>query len=204
MTYRIVSDHLGSPRMVIDTITGAIAQQMDYDAYGNVILDTNPGFQPFGFAGGVYDQHTKLTRFGARDYDAETGRWTAKDPIRFNGGDTNLYGYVLGDPVNLVDPEGLYWFRQDWQEPGVVGRDGTIIPTRGLVSNFIEDHVPAGYTFGQIHDELVRHQRDGKGYPDWLVNIPTFGFAYTAAVGVEILRSLGKLDQPQPSVDYCQ
>jgi len=67
----------------------------------------NPGFQPFGFAGGIYDLETKLTRFGARDYDAEIGRWTAKDPIGFAGGDTNLFGYVLGDPVNWVDPFGL-------------------------------------------------------------------------------------------------
>ena len=43
---------------------------------------------------------------GARDYDAETGRWTAKDPIFFAGGDSNLYGYVLNDPVNSFDLEG--------------------------------------------------------------------------------------------------
>jgi RHS repeat-associated protein len=81
VTYRIVSDHLGSPRLVINTTDGTVAQRMDYDEFGNVILDTNPGFQPFGFAGGLYDQHTGLTRFGARDYDAVTGRWTEKDPI---------------------------------------------------------------------------------------------------------------------------
>jgi uncharacterized protein RhaS with RHS repeats len=46
-------------------------------------------------------------RFGIRDYDPETGRWTVKDPIGFKGGDTNLYGYVLNDPVNWVDPWGL-------------------------------------------------------------------------------------------------
>ena len=40
---------------------------MDYDEFGRVVL-TNPGFQPFGFAGGLYDEHTELTRFGARDY----------------------------------------------------------------------------------------------------------------------------------------
>ncbi len=106
-TYRIVTDHLGSPRVVIDTGTGEIVQRLDYDEYGKVILDTNPRFQPFGFAGGLYDPQTGLVRFGARDYDPEVGRWTAKDPIGFGGGDTNWYGYVLGDPVNLLDSTGL-------------------------------------------------------------------------------------------------
>ncbi len=110
-TYRIISDHLGSPRLVVNTTDGSIAQRIDYDVWGNIINDTNPGFQPFGFAGGIYDQHTQLTRFGARDYDAETARWTAKDPIRFEGGDTNLYGYVVNDPVNFLDPTGkITWW----------------------------------------------------------------------------------------------
>jgi RHS repeat-associated protein len=68
---------------------------------------SNPGFQPFGFAGGVYDQQTKLVRFGARDYDAEIGQWTAKDPILFEGGEANLFGYVENDPINWTDPQGL-------------------------------------------------------------------------------------------------
>ena len=49
-------------------------------------------------------------RFGVRDYDAEVGRWTAVDPILFAGGDTNLYGYVENNPVNLIDPYGLATF----------------------------------------------------------------------------------------------
>jgi RHS repeat-associated protein len=105
-TYRIITDHLGSPRLVVDVATGAVAQRMDYDAFGTVTQDTNPGFQPFGFAGGLYDRDTKLVRFGARDYDAATGRWTAKDPIGFDGMDTNLYAYTHGDPVNFLDPTG--------------------------------------------------------------------------------------------------
>lgn len=40
-------------------------------------------------------------------YDSETGRWTSKDPIRFDAGDSNLYGYVLQDPINMIDPSGL-------------------------------------------------------------------------------------------------
>ncbi|WP_062154553.1 RHS repeat-associated core domain-containing protein [Beggiatoa leptomitoformis] len=87
--------------------TGLIAQRLNYDAFGNIIEDTNPEFQPFGFAGGLYDVDTKLTRFGARDYEAETRRWTSKDPIGFAGGDSNLFGYVANDPVNWVDESGL-------------------------------------------------------------------------------------------------
>jgi len=77
------------------------------DEFGNVLSDSNPGFQPFGFAGGLYDADARIVRFGARDYDPQTGRWTAKDPIKFSGGDANLYGYTFSDPINLIDPEGL-------------------------------------------------------------------------------------------------
>jgi RHS repeat-associated protein len=117
-TYHILSNHLGSPKLVIDVSDGSIVQKMNYDAFGNVIEDSNPGFQPFGFAGGIYDLDTKLIRFGARDYDAETGRWTAKDPILFAGGDTNLFGYVLGDPLNLLDLNGLASSGQTIKVPG--------------------------------------------------------------------------------------
>src|SRR5205823_1621403 len=106
-SYRIITDRLGSPRLVINVATGTVAQRMDYDEFGNVIEDTKPGFQPFGFAGGLYDRDTRLVRFGARDYDAGTGRWTAKDPILFDGTQANLYGYVLNDPLNWRDPYGL-------------------------------------------------------------------------------------------------
>lgn len=43
-------------------------------------------------------------------YDSEVGRWTSKDPINFKGMDTNLYGYVFNDPINLVDPKGKIGF----------------------------------------------------------------------------------------------
>ena len=42
-----------------------------------------------------------------RHYDPEVGRFTAKDPIGFAGGDTNLYAYVRNNPVNFTDPSGL-------------------------------------------------------------------------------------------------
>ncbi|MEW5878212.1 MAG: RHS repeat-associated core domain-containing protein [Acidobacteriota bacterium] len=111
-TYRVLHDHLGSPRFVIDTQTGEIAQELQYDAWGNVVFDSNPGFQPFGFAGGLYDTHTKLLRFGARDYDPQIGRWTSKDPLLFPDSATcglaNTFAYSCDQPVWRADFLGLF------------------------------------------------------------------------------------------------
>ncbi len=99
-------DEPGSLRIVADA-SGNVVKRIDYDTFGNIVSDSNAAFKvPFGFAGGLYDENTGLVRFGFRDYDPDTGRWTAKDPIRFAGGDTDLYGYCLNDPVNLVDENG--------------------------------------------------------------------------------------------------
>jgi RHS repeat-associated protein len=92
---------------VVDSASGSIAQRLDYDEFGRVALDTNPGFQPFGFAGGLYDYQTGLVHFGARDYDPGIGRWLTKDPIGFAGRDYNLYRYAYGDPINLIDVDGM-------------------------------------------------------------------------------------------------
>ena len=112
-TYALLTDHLGSLRLVVNTSTGAVVQRMDYDPWGKVINDEHTGFDPlpFGFAGGIYDRDTELVHFGAREYDPAVGRWISKDPIRFAGGDTNIFAYVGGDPVNLVDPSGQIGLR---------------------------------------------------------------------------------------------
>jgi len=154
-TYRVVSDHLGSPRLVIDIATGLVAQAMDFDEFGNVIADTNPSFQPFGFAGGLYDTSTGLTRFGARDYDPETGRWTVKDPIRFSGGDSNLYGYTLQDLVNFVDPDGLLPLARETAE-GLVFGAKVVFSALGFGTSVAGNEVPGrnSETFGTAVDTL--------------------------------------------------
>ncbi|QFR48812.1 RHS repeat-associated core domain-containing protein [Sulfurimonas lithotrophica] len=103
-----VTDQTRTLRVVVDAEHNVV-KEITYDTYGNILNDSNPNFTvPFGFAGGLHDRDTNLVHFGYREYDPFTAKWTTKDPIDFSGGDTNLYGYVLNDPVNFVDPLGLY------------------------------------------------------------------------------------------------
>jgi RHS repeat-associated protein len=133
-TYQLITDHLGSVRLVVNVSDGTIAQQLDYDEYGNITQNTNPDFQPFAYAGGLYDSQTKLVRFGARDYDAISGRWTCKDPIGFKGHLSNLYEYVLNDPVNLFDKNGYQIvYGQETPSNIIMSFNGSNLSTRTVV-----------------------------------------------------------------------
>ena len=106
ITYRIISDHLGNVREIINQNSGEIIQKIKYDEFGNIIKNSNPYFQPFTFVGGLYDKDTKLVRFGARDYDSNIRRWTSKEPMSF-AESNNFYLYCNSDPINYVDPTGF-------------------------------------------------------------------------------------------------
>jgi RHS repeat-associated protein len=108
-TYKIIHDPaLGSIRYVLNPYNSSIVQEIEYDELGNMVKNTDPTFQPLGFAGGLVDyEGSGLVRFFSRDYDPTVGRWTTKDPIGFNGGDTNLYNYAANNPMSYVDPSGL-------------------------------------------------------------------------------------------------
>jgi len=104
--FYVFTDMIGSPRLVTDS-TGATVKRIDYDAYGDVITDSAPGFAlRVGFAGGLKDPTSGLVQFGLRDYEPASGRWTSRDPVLFDGGQTNLYAYVADDPVDAIDPDG--------------------------------------------------------------------------------------------------
>jgi len=157
-TFYIVSDQLGSPRLIVDA-SGTVVRQIDYDTFGNVINDSNSVMALiFGFAGGMADPDHELIRFGARDYQPSTGRWTAKDPILFNGG-LNLYGYVGNDPVNWVDPKGTvqpdYLFAKmrvlpkvwihNLFNPDISVEDAVVLQNLvdlGYLKGKVEDHFP--------------------------------------------------------------
>ncbi len=109
VVYRVVTDQVGSVRRLVNVETGAVAASFDYSPFG--VLEREDGALaarfPFRFAGGLWDGDTGLVRFGARDYDPRVGRWTAKDPILWGGGQGNLYEYCGSEPVNCADLNGL-------------------------------------------------------------------------------------------------
>jgi RHS repeat-associated protein len=151
ITYRIVTDHLGSPRLVVNVADGSVIQRIDYDEWGNIITDTNPGFIPFTFAGGIRDFHSNLVRFGARDFDPETGRWTSKDPARFVGGDFNLYGYAFNDPINSADPDG--------ENAAILG-GAAIIAAVFIVAILAAMNSPAGLALRNNIEDMVDAMSD--------------------------------------------
>jgi len=104
--YYLITDQVGTVRAVCDA-SGNIVKEITYDSFGNILDDTNETFTiPLGFAGGLHDRDTGLVRFGFRDYDPDSGTWTAKDPVLFASGDIYLYEYCSSDPINRADPTG--------------------------------------------------------------------------------------------------
>jgi len=105
-TYYLITDQVGSVRAVCDTSGN---KEITYDSFGNILDDTAPTFTiPLGFAGGLHDGDTGLVRFGFRDYDPDSGRWTAKDPVQFASAEVELYSYCGNYPIGHRDRLGLY------------------------------------------------------------------------------------------------
>jgi RHS repeat-associated protein len=105
-SYYYVKDQLGSVTQLV-TSTGTIASQYTYDPYGNPTTVSGTVVSDIGYAGYFYHGVSGLDFTLYRAYDPAHARWLNRDPIGEAGG-VNLYAYVAGDPVSLIDPLGLY------------------------------------------------------------------------------------------------
>lgn len=103
--YFYSQDGLGSVTGIIDS-SGHILETYAYDVYG---LPTTTGSlgNPYLFTGREYDPEVGLYYYRARYYEPRLGRFLTTDPIR-RVADPHLYAYVGNNPINYVDPLGLF------------------------------------------------------------------------------------------------
>jgi len=112
--YEPVHDQRGNIAVLLKD-DGAVAESYRYDAYGNVNVYNAAGSavinerseigNPWMFAAKRRDPETGLIYFGRRYYDSASGRFITTDPAGFADG-PNLYGYVKGNPMMYIDPDG--------------------------------------------------------------------------------------------------
>ena len=125
-TYKVqhyLRDHLGSVRSVIDGDTGAVVETNDYYPSGKRITPppvaepveatsqsaTSPNrwlfsgkeSQSFLYA------NIPLLDFGARMYNPTIARWTTSDPMSEKYYGISPYVYCLGNPISIIDPNGM-------------------------------------------------------------------------------------------------
>jgi RHS repeat-associated protein len=126
----LVSDHLGTPRMIVDQIgTLANVKRHDYLPFGEELFapaggrTTSLGYTTVGdgvrhqFTQKERDIETGLDYFEARFYGSTQGRFTSPDPLLMSGipiepQSWNRYSYCLNKPLSHVDPDGLIWETQ--------------------------------------------------------------------------------------------
>jgi RHS repeat-associated protein len=105
--YYYHKNHQGSITAITNS-TGNVAKQYNYDAFGKRIFESGPLLvdEPAYTARQIHDR-TGLYYYRNRFYYPQLGRFISQDPIGIASG-TNLYAYVGNDPVNWVDPLGLW------------------------------------------------------------------------------------------------
>jgi len=101
-----LTDHLGSTVALSDA-SAALSTSYSYEPYGRATQTGVPDDNARAFTGRE-DDGTALLYYRARYYDPVSGRFLSEDPMGLEGGDFNLYSYVLRNPLTFVDPFGLY------------------------------------------------------------------------------------------------
>ena len=136
-SYYYLEDGLGNVTQIVDAYEN-LAVSYEYDAFGNSTeYLAAPLDNAYRFTGREFDDEIGLSYNNARYYDPEVGRFTTQDPLMpepaesygasdipspdpsdrekhhsppiQEGNGENLYSYVGNNPVNRVDPQGLYW-----------------------------------------------------------------------------------------------
>ncbi len=119
--YYVHTDHLGTPRVVSDSLTGTVVWRWDGEPFGATAANEDPDGDGLEFTfnlrfpGQYYDTETGLNYNYFRDYDPALGRYVESDPIGLLGG-LNPYIYVDNNPLGGIDPSGEIILPPNWRK----------------------------------------------------------------------------------------
>jgi RHS repeat-associated protein len=173
VTHYFTFDGHGSTRVLLDTV-GAIAQLYSFDAYGNAL-----GFNPaealteFLYSGEQFDAKIGQQYLRQRYYTPATGRFNRLDPFFGNLNDPlslNKYTYANGDPINKMDPNGLFSI-------GSMGMSMAIGASIGAGS---------GGVVGGIYGMYVGHEKTGTIFTMDIIKYGFLGALTGASLGASI------------------
>ncbi|MEL6045517.1 RHS repeat domain-containing protein, partial [Stenotrophomonas maltophilia] len=145
-------DHLGTPRVVVDPVRNVAIWEWSNksEVFGNQIPSADPDGDGVAFELALRFPGQQATDVSGlfynyqREYDPAVGRYSQSDPIGLAAG-PNTFGYVMGNPMSWIDPEGLevlvcsqpafgvsnnpidhQWIRTDTVEAGMGGTRGNV------------------------------------------------------------------------------
>jgi RHS repeat-associated protein len=119
-----LTDGLGSTVALADA-TGTVATEYSYEPFGGTTVGGVATTNSLQYTGRENDG-TGLYYYRARYYSPVFQRFLTEDPLGFNAG-VNFYSYVLNDPINSIDPQGLK----------IIYRKG-VIPPNSAVRKILE------------------------------------------------------------------
>ena len=185
--YFYTRDHLGSVREVTDN-SGTVVARYDYDPYGRRTKMSGSFDSDFGYTGHYQHAPSGLAFAPYRMYNAETGRWLNRDPIAEEGG-LNLYAYVANNPVNSIDPWGLFDFYHRYRNGG-----GDITLSEAGLADAFENAwsvKAAVQSFGwELTGESRRQARSACGGKDTGTEVISFNYRSRTTTNVTNERGL--------------
>ena len=106
-TIRYFSHYHTSETMVTDK-RATIVQSFAYMPYGELLVEGSCVDLAYRFSAKETDRETGLSYFGARYYDPTAAMWLGADPLWEAYVGMNPYNYCAGNPVGLVDEDGMH------------------------------------------------------------------------------------------------
>jgi len=175
----IEADYLGAPREVIDPSRDVAiwSWSLTSEAFGNsppnedADLDGIPFALDMRFPGQNVESASSVVSNGAREFDAETGRFLQSDPAGLSAG-VATYGYAYGSPFVYFDADGLSartWWRLI--NPGGAPGGGqtsdpyggpTVDDVANAISRALDRDRPKGMTPAQesVYDKVCKGNDD--------------------------------------------